>query len=104
MVPRKALLALIESHYPSMGRPGRQPRTLAMMVRIHFLQQWYATSDPAMGKALYDTPVMRRYAMLDGLDDIPDETTTLNFRQLLETRDLARKLFEHVNAHLARKG
>ncbi len=104
VVPWHALLALIAPHYPELGRPGRQPYPLATMLRIHFLQQWYALSDPAMEEALYDTPVMRRFARLGGLDYIPDETTILNFRRLLETHDLARKLFERVNAHLARKG
>ncbi|WP_395137534.1 IS5 family transposase [Schlegelella aquatica] len=104
VVPWKALLALIEPHYPKSGRPGRQPYPLATMLRIHFLQQWYALSDPAMEEALYDTPVMRRFAQLGGLADIPDETTILNFRRLLETHGLAEKLFKQVNAHLQRKG
>jgi transposase, IS5 family len=104
VVPWQALLGLIEPHYPKMGRPGRQPYPLATMLRIHFLQQWYALSDPAMEEALYDTPVMRRFAQLGGLDGIPDETTILNFRRLLETHGLAEKLFKQVNAHLQRKG
>ncbi|HXF46354.1 MAG TPA: IS5 family transposase [Burkholderiaceae bacterium] len=104
VVPWKALLALIEPHYPKSGRPGRQPYPLATMLRIHFLQQWYALSDPAMEEALVDTPVMRRFAQLGGLDAIPDETTILNFRRLLETHGLAEKLFKQVNAHLQRKG
>jgi IS5 family transposase len=104
VVSWKALLALIEPHYPKMGRPGRQPYALATMLRIHLLQQWYALSDPAMEEALVDTPVMRRFAQLGGLDDIPDETTILNFRRLLETHGLAEKLFKQVNAHLQRKG
>ena len=83
MVPWNALLQLIEPHYPKMGRPSRQPYPVATMLRIHFLQQWYALSDPAMEEALYDTPVMRRFARLSGLDNIPDETTILNFRRLL---------------------
>ena len=104
VVPWSALLALIEPHYPKTGRPGRQPYALATMLRIHFLQQWYALSDPAMEEALFDTPVMRRFARLNGLDNIPDETTILNFRRLLETQGLAERIFERVNAHLARKG
>jgi len=104
VVPWNALLALIEPHYPKTGRPGRQPYALATMLRIHFLQQWYALSDPAMEEALFDTPVMRRFARLSGLDNIPDETTILNFRRLLETYGLAEQVFERVNAHLARKG
>ena len=104
VVPWNALLKLIGPHYPKMGRPGRQPYPLATMLRIHFLQQWYALSDPAMEEALYDTAVMRRFARLSGLDNIPDETTILNFRRLLETHDLAPKILARVNAHLARKG
>ena len=71
---------------------------------LRFLQQWCALSDPAMVEALYDTPVMRRFARLSGLDNVPDETTILNFRRLLETHGLAESIFERVNAHLARKG
>src|SRR5690606_30497561 len=104
VVPWRALLALIEPHYPKTGCPGRQPYPIATMLRIHFLQQWYALSDPAMEEALYDTAVMRRLARLSGLDNIPDGTTILNFRRLLETHDLAPKILERVNAHLARKG
>jgi transposase, IS5 family len=104
VVPWSALLSLIEPHYPKAGRPGRPPYSLATMLRIHFLQQWYALSDPAMEEALHDTPVMRRFARLSGLDNVPDETTILNFRRLLETQGLSAKLFERVNTHLARKG
>lgn len=104
VVPWNALLALIEPHYPRTGRPGRQPYSLATMLRIHFLQQWYALSDPGMEETLHDTPVMRRFARLSGLDNVPDETTILNFRRLLETHDLSVKIFERVNAHLSRRG
>lgn len=104
VVPWKALLGLIEPHYPKPGRPGRQPYPLATMLRIHFLQQWYALSDPAMEEALYDTPVMRRFARLGGLDTVPDETTILNFRRLLEQHGLAAKMLTKVNAKLADKG
>lgn len=104
VVPWKALLGLIEPHYPKAGRPGRQPYPLATMLRIHFLQQWYALSDPAMEEALHEISTLRRFARLGGLDTVPDETTILNFRRLLETHGLAARIFERVNAHLARKG
>ena len=104
VVPWPALLKLIEPHYPKLGRPGRQPYPLETMLRVHFLQQWYAVSDPGMEEALYDTPVMRRFAGRGGLDTVPDETTILNFRRLLETHDLARQLLEQVNTYLSRKG
>ncbi|MDO0791940.1 IS5 family transposase, partial [Xanthomonas campestris pv. campestris] len=91
-------------HYPVSGRPGRQPYALATMLRIHLLQQWYALSDPAMEEALHEIPTLRRFAQLGGLDNVPDETTILNFRRLLETHGLAVRMLEAVNAHLARKG
>ncbi|WP_369333391.1 transposase, partial [Xanthomonas vasicola] len=76
----------------------------ATMLRIHLLQQWYALSDPAMEEALHEIPTLRRFAQLGGLDDIPDATTILNFRRLLETHGLAARMLEAVNAHLARTG
>lgn len=104
VVPWKPLLALIAAHYPKAGQPGRQPYALETMLRVYFLQQWYALSDPAMEEAVYDTPVMRRFAQLGGLDGILDETTILNFRRLLERHGLAAKILSQVNAHLSCKG
>lgn len=74
------------------------------MLRIHLLQQRYALSDPGMEEALHEIASMRLFARLSGLDAIPDETTILNFRRLLEKHGLAAKMLEAVNAHLARKG
>ncbi|MEQ7420401.1 IS5 family transposase [Xanthomonas campestris pv. campestris] len=104
VVPWQQLLGLVAPHYPVSGRPGRQPYALATMLRIHLLQQWYALSDPAMEEALHEITTLRRFAQLGGLDNVPDETTILNFRRLLETHDLAARMLEAVNAHLARKG
>ncbi|WDK33431.1 IS5 family transposase [Xanthomonas campestris] len=104
VVPWQQLLGLIAPHYPVSGRPGRQPYALATMLRIHLLQQWCALSDPAMEEALHEIPTLRRFAQLGGLDNVPDETTILNFRRLLETHGLAARMLEAVNAHLARKG
>lgn len=77
------LLSQIEPHYPKAGR-GRHPYALETMLRIHFLQQWYALSDPAMEEALYEIASMRQFARLSLLEAIPDKTTILNFRRLLE--------------------
>ena len=104
VVPWQQLLGLVAPHYPVSGRPGRQPYALATMLRIHLLQQWYALSDPAMEEALHEIPTLRRFAQLGGLDNVPDETTILNFRRLLETHGLAARMLEAVNVHLARKG
>ena len=84
VVPWAALVALIEPHYPKAGRRGRQPMPLGSMLRMYFMQQWYAMSDPAMEDALYEIESMRRFAELELVeDDIPDETTILRFRRLL---------------------
>ncbi|MFC7521765.1 IS5 family transposase [Xanthomonas populi] len=104
IVPWTHLLGLIAPHSPVSGRPGRQPYALATMLRIHLLQQWYALSDPAVQEALHEIPTLRCFAQLGGLDSVPDETTILSFRRLLETHDLAAQMLQAVNAHLARKG
>ncbi|SYZ51456.1 IS5/IS1182 family transposase [Xanthomonas arboricola pv. juglandis] len=103
VVPWKALLALIEPHYPNSGQPVRQPYRLETMLRSHFLQRWYALRDPWAEEALHDTVSMRHFAKIGGLAEVPNETTMLKFRHLLEQHDLSRKLFDRVNAHLSRK-
>ena len=103
VMPWDALLVLIEPHYPKAGR-GRRPYPLATMLRIHFLQQWYALSDPAMEEALYEIAPLRQFARLSLLDAIPDETTLLNFRHLLERYDVAAKMLTAVNADLSKRG
>ena len=103
VVPWKALLGLIEPHYPVAGR-GRRPYPLESMLRVHLMQNWFALSDPAMEEALYEIASLRAFARLSLGEPIPDETTILNFRHLLEANDLAGDILKAVNAHLARKG
>ena len=103
VVPWQALLSQIQAHYPKAGR-GRHPYAKETMLRIHLLQQWYALSDPAMEEALYEIASMRQFTRLSLLEAIPDETTILNFRHLLERHGLAPKLLEAVNGHLRGKG
>ena len=75
------------------------------MLRIHLLQQWYSLSDPAMEEALIEVPTMRRFAGIELISDrIPDETTILTFRHLLEKHDLGAQIFETVKAHLNSRG
>ncbi len=75
------------------------------MLRIHFLQQWYALSDPAVEEALYDSASMRRFVGIDlGREPAPDETTVCKFRHLLERQGLAKELFKAVNRHQHSKG
>ena len=75
------------------------------MLRIHFMQQWFKLSDPAMEDALYDTEPIRRFAGIElGADPVPDETTICKFRRLLEKHHLSEKLFETVLCYLEEKG
>lgn len=104
VVPWSRLLAVIEPVYPKAGN-GRRPYEFPVMLRIHFMQQWFNYSDAAMEEALHDMPLLRRFAGLDaGTDTLPDETTILNFRHLLQTHRLSARLFAEVNALLAEKG
>ncbi len=104
VVPWPQLLQVIERHYPKAGN-GRPPLGLGKMLRIYFLQQWFNLSDPAMEDALYDIESLRRFAGIElGQDEVPDETTILNFRHLLERHGLTKKLFGKVTAHLEQQG
>lgn len=104
VVPWSELIALIEPHAPS-GKTGRPPFAVATMLRIHFLQQWFGLSDPAMEEALHDVPLYCEFAHLDpGMGRLPDESTILRFRHLLENNNLSIQLLATINATLATKG
>lgn len=104
VVPWRELCALIEPFYPKAGN-GRPPVGLERMLRLHFLQHWFNLSDPAAEEALYDSLSMRRFVGIDlGREPVPDETTILHFRHLLERHDLGKVLFDRVNEHLAARG
>jgi IS5 family transposase len=104
VVPWERLERLIEPYYPKVGN-GRPPRGLKVMLRIYCLQQWYGLSDPGVEEARYDIESMRRFVGLElGEDAIPDETTVLNFRHLLEAHNLASAVFEAVKAYLGEQG
>ena len=104
VIPWKELIQDIKKYYPKAGN-GRQPMPLERMLRIYFMQQWYGLSDPAMEDALYDIESLRRFADIDiEADVIPDETTILNFRHLLEKHELTKKIFEKTQRFLSDKG
>jgi len=104
VVPWSQLCALIEPHYPKAGR-GRPPIGLERMLRIHFLQQWFNLSDPAVEEALYESSSMREFVGIDlGHEPAPDETTVCKFRHLLERHELGRRIFEQVGVHLQSQG
>jgi IS5 family transposase len=104
VMPWKRLEARIATVYPVAGN-GRRPYPLATMLRIHLMQQWFGYSDAAMEDALHETPLLRKFSGLDaGADCMPDETTILNFRHLLEQNHLAETLFGEVVALLTERG
>lgn len=105
VVPWAQLVAVIEPHYPKAGRRGRPPMPLESMLRIYFMQQWYALSDPSMEDALYEIESMRRFAGLELIDDaLPDETTILKFRRLLERFGLTAQMMNLIHDVLAERG
>jgi IS5 family transposase len=104
VIPWEELTQIIKQYYPKAGN-GRQPLPLQRMLRIYFMQQWYGLSDPAMEDALYDIESMRRFAGIDiGTEEVPDETTILHFRHLLEKHALTEKIFEITKRYLMEKG
>ena len=104
VVPWARLCAFIEPVYPK-GKGGRPSYALETVLRIHFMQQWFSLSDPAIEEALYDMQSMCQFASLSlTRRGIPDETTILHFRHLLEEHKLANRFLEEINAMLAERG
>lgn len=107
LVPWQRLLdALSPSYYPdAAGKRGRPPTPLARMLRIYFLQQWYGLADEALEDAIYDSQAMRDFVGIDlSIESVPDATTLLRFRHLLERHSLTQRIFEEINATLAERG
>ncbi len=103
VVPWADLVALVASYYPE-GKNGRPPFPLMTMLRIHFMQQWFALSDPAMEDPFFDTPLYREFAQLEEFARMPDESTILRFRHRLEKHKLAEQMLITVNDLLIAKG
>lgn len=103
VVPWASLVELIAPYYPE-GRTGRPPFSLETMLRIHFMQQWFTLSDPAMEEAFFDTPLYREFAQFDEFARLPDESTILRFRHRLEKHKLAEQILLAVNELLTQRG
>jgi len=100
VIPWTRLLGLIAPHYPKAGN-GRQPRGMEKMLRIYFLQQWFNLSDPQAEDAIYDSESMRRFARVElGDEVVPDESTILRFRHLLERHGLTQAIFDSITGLL----
>ena len=103
VVPWAALVALVAPHAPE-SKKGRPPFPIQTMLRIHFMQQWFTLSDPAMEEALHDIALFREFASLSWDSRIPDESTILRFRHLLEKHKLTGEILAAVNELLRDKG
>ncbi len=105
VMPWTELVSLIDSYAPESGRRGQQPFAVQTLLRIHFMQQWFKFSDPAMQEALHDVPAFRGFAGLSHWDEyIPSESSILPFRHLLERHKLADLILATVNALLQARG
>jgi len=104
VVPWDRFERLICPHYPVAGR-GRRPYPLRSMLKIHFMQQWFGLSDPAMEEALWETPLLRQFGGISlDFEGVPDETTILKFRHLLEKHELSKALFDEMTSVLTERG
>jgi len=107
VVPWARLLEALSPHYyPTAGQgPGRPPIGLERMLRLYFLQQWFGLADEALEDTVYDSQAFRGFLGLDlGREAVPDATTLLKFRHLLETQGLTQTIFDTINALLRERG
>ena len=103
LIPWQSLEERIRPHYPKAGN-GRRPYPLSVMLRVHCVQLFYNLSDPGMEDLLYEAESVRRFAGLSLSEALPDETTILNFRHLLERHGLGKGLLDEINAQLESQG
>ena len=105
VIPWKKIMVMIEPHYHRTGGRGRQPYPLETMLRIYLVQSFQNYSDPEMEGVLYENLSVRFFCGLSlGVDRVPDKTTILNFRHLLEEHKLGEAIFEEIKALLQEKG
>ena len=104
VIPWDAFLKEINTYYDE-KQVGRKKKDALLMLKIYFLQQWYALSDPGAEEAIYDRNSFQKFLGIDLLADVPpDETTILNFRHLLEKHELQEKFFTIVKNIMEEKG
>ncbi len=103
--PWNELVAALKEHYPKSGKRGRPPMGLERMLRMYIAQNCFGLSDEGIEDAIYDSFAIRRFVGVDlGRDPVPDATTLLKFRRLLEANGLTERIFQTIRQHLASKG
>ena len=105
VVPWSRLMEVIEPYYPKSGKRGRPPMGLERMLRMYFVQQWYGLADEAVEDAVYDSQALRNFMGIDlSRTSLPDATTLMGFRHLLEANDLTKAMLVEVNVMLMKRG
>ena len=105
VVPWARLLEVIEPHYPKSGKRGRPPIGIERMLRMYFVQQWYGLADEAVEEAIYDSQALRSFMAIDlSRASVPDATTLMGFRHLLEAHDLTKAMLIEINVMLMARG
>jgi IS5 family transposase len=105
VVPWSRLIAIVEPHYPKSGKRGRPPIGIERMLRMYFVQQWYGLANVAVEDAIYDSQALRKFCGIDlAVASVPDSTTLMDFRHLLEKNALAQAMLQEVNALLKERG
>jgi len=105
IVPWRELIACVQPSYYPEGKPGRRPIGLERMLRMYFLQQWFGLGDEALEDAIYDSQAFRTFLNIDlNGESVPDATTLLKFRHLLEANRLTEAIFEQINLYLEKNG
>ena len=105
VVPWGRLIAVIEPHYPKSGKRGRPPIGIERMLRMYFIRQWYGLADVAVEDAIYDSQALRDFCGIDlSVESVPDATTLMGFRHLLETYALPQAMLKQVNTLLRERG
>ena len=105
VVPWIRLMEVIEPHYPRSGKRGRPPIGLERMLRMYFIQQWYGLADEAVEDAIYDSQALRQFLSIDlSQHSVPDATTLMGFRHLLEAHNLTQSLLVEINMMLIERG
>lgn len=104
IIPWDHWISLIREHYPS-GKRGRPPRGIEIMLRMYLMQNWFNLSDAAIEDAIYDSYAMRSFMHIDFFEEqVPDATTLLKFRHLLEQNKIGEQIFADVTNRLEQAG
>lgn len=105
VMPWTRLMDVVEPHYPKSSMRGRPPIGLERMLRMYFVQQWYGLADEAVEDAVYDSQALRNFMGIDlSRQRVPDSTTQMGFRHLLEANDLTKAMLVEVNVMLMERG